>query len=58
MTEQDRVYYARRAQEEWDLAQTASDPKVAAAHRAMSKAYLEKASVGDRALPEPPELVG
>jgi len=58
MTEQDRVYFARRAQEEWDQAESASDPKVKAAHRAMSKAYLEKASIGDRAVPEPPELVG
>jgi hypothetical protein len=48
MNAQDRVYFARRAAEEEELAVAASDPVVATAHRRMQRAYLERASVGDR----------
>ena len=48
MIAQDRVYFARRAAEEEELAVAASDPVVANAHRRMQRAYLERASVGDR----------
>lgn len=44
----DRIYFARRAAEEQELAAAASDPQVAAAHRQLQRAYLERASVGDR----------
>ena len=48
MSEQDRVYFARRAAEEEKLAQEAADPEAAKAHRQLQRAYLERASVGDR----------
>ena len=48
MADQDRIYFARRAAEEQELASTASEPEVAEAHRKMQRAYLERASVGDR----------
>ena len=48
MANQDRIYFARRAAEEQELAQTAADPEVAQAHRRLQRAYLERASVGDR----------
>ena len=48
MADQDRIYFARRAAEEQELASTASEPAVAEAHRKMQRAYLERASVGDR----------
>jgi predicted nuclease with TOPRIM domain len=48
MDPKDRVYYARRAAEELDLALAATDADAAAAHRELQRAYLEKASVGDR----------
>ena len=44
----DRIYFARRAAEEEELAAAANDPHVAEAHRRMQRAYLERASVGDR----------
>jgi hypothetical protein len=44
----DRIYFARRAAEEEELAVAASDPAVAGAHRRMQLAYLERASVGAR----------
>ena len=44
----DRIYFARRAAEEQDLAAAANDPQVAETHRRMQRAYLERASVGDR----------
>ena len=50
MDRKDRVYYARRAAEEYDLAIAASDEDSAAAHRQLQRAYLERASVGDRPL--------
>ena len=48
MATQDRIYFARRAAEEQELAASASDPEVADAHRRMQRAYLERASVGER----------
>ena len=48
MAAEDRIYFARRAAEEQDLATNASDPLVADAHRRMQRAYLERASVGER----------
>ena len=48
MSNEDRIYFARRAAEEQELAASAADPHVAQAHRKMQRAYLERASVGDR----------
>lgn len=50
MEHRDRVYYARRAAEELERALAASDEEAAAAHRRLQRAYLERASVGDRPL--------
>ena len=50
MSEFDRIYYARRAAEEAELAQAAADPDAAAAHRRLQRAYTERASIGDRTL--------
>ncbi|HKC01852.1 MAG TPA: hypothetical protein VKC17_00935 [Sphingomicrobium sp.] len=47
----DRIYFARRAAEEQELAIAASDPSVAKAHQEMQRAYLERASVGERPQP-------
>ena len=55
MSEQDRIYFARRAAEEEKLATEASDPEAAEAHRKMQRAYLERASVGER--PDVPHKV-
>jgi hypothetical protein len=44
----DRIYFAQRAAEEQELAVAAHDPEVAEAHRRLQRAYLERASVGDR----------
>ena len=48
MADQDRIYFAQRAAEEQELATTSSDPEVAEAHRKMQRAYLERASIGER----------
>lgn len=48
MSNEDRIYFASRAAEEEKNALAASDPKAAEAHRKMQRAYLERASVGDR----------
>lgn len=48
MSEQDRIYFARRAAEEERLASEATDPDAAEAHRKLQRAYAERASVGDR----------
>ena len=48
MEQRDRVYYARRAAEEEELAMAAADNGAAKAHRQLQRAYLERASVGDR----------
>jgi hypothetical protein len=48
MESRDRIYFAQRAAEEQKLAETASNPEQAKAHRKLQRAYLERASVGDR----------
>ncbi|MEO5772578.1 MAG: hypothetical protein ABIQ32_00490 [Sphingomicrobium sp.] len=50
MDQKDRIYFARRAAEEQELAQQATDSSAALAHRKMQRAYLERALVGDRAM--------
>ena len=55
MSEQDRIYFARRVAEEEQLATNATDPEAADAHRKMQRAYLERASIGER--PEVPHDV-
>jgi hypothetical protein len=52
----DREYYAQRAAEELELAQSATDEDAAAAHRKLQRSYLEKASTGDRAAPVADEI--
>ena len=52
MPRQDRIYFAQRAAEEMQLALEAGSPDAARAHSAMTRRYLERASVGDR--PAPP----
>jgi len=48
MENDSRIYFAQRAAEEQELATAAGSPKVADAHRKMQRAYLERASTGDR----------
>jgi hypothetical protein len=48
MSEQDKAYFARRAAEEADLADSALDALARAAHLRLQRAYAERASVGDR----------
>ncbi len=57
MSDQDRIYFAQRAAEEEERAQAATDSEAAAAHRRLQRAYLERASVGERPGPEK-EMVG
>ena len=52
MSEYDKGYFARRAAEEAELADAATDADAEAAHRRLQRAYAERASVGDR--PRPP----
>ena len=59
MSTDDRIYFARRAAEEQELAQRAGDPEAAEAHRRLQRAYLERASVGDRQeMQLPPQVLG
>ncbi len=48
MEQDDRIYFARRAAEEQELASAALNPQQAEAHRKLQRAYLERASVGER----------
>ena len=48
MATEDRIYFARRAAEEQELASNAADPQIAETHRKLQRAYLERASVGER----------
>jgi len=48
MDQKDRAYYAQRAAEELELAMAATDNEAAEAHRQLQRAYLERASIGDR----------
>ncbi len=44
----DRAYYAQRAAEELKLAEAATDDEASTVHRKLQRAYLERASVGNR----------
>ena len=58
METEDRIYFARRAAEEQELALKAADPGAAEAHRKLQRSYLERASVGDRPLMQlPPQPI-
>ena len=48
MSNEDRIYFARRAAEEQDRAVASHDPNVADTHRKLQRAYLERATTGDR----------
>ena len=48
MVTQDRIYFAQRAAEEQERATAATNPEVADVHRKLQRAYLERASVGER----------
>ena len=48
MSNEDRIYFARRAAEEQDRAVASPDAIVAETHRKLQRAYLERASTGDR----------
>ena len=48
MSTDDRIYFARRAAEEQERADAASDPGVADRHRKLQRAYRERASMGER----------
>ncbi len=50
MSEHDRYYFAQRAAEEAEQAIAAINPEVQAAHLKLQRAYVERASVGDRKL--------
>ena len=58
MSNDDRIYFARRAAEEQERADAATDPQAAETHRRLQRAYLEKASIGDRPLIRPEPVVG
>ena len=53
----DRAYYAQRAAEELELARSATDEDAAEAHRKLQRAYLERASVGER-ISAAPDSIG
>ena len=57
LDQKDRADYAQRAAEELELALAATDPEAQNAHRELQRAYLERASVGDRPV-SVPEVVG
>lgn len=48
MSDHDRIYFAQRAAEEEARAAEASDPQAAEAHRKLQRAYVERASMGNR----------
>ena len=54
----DKAYYAQRAAEELELAQSAVDADAAAAHRKLQRAYLERASIGERDTGQSAEIIG
>jgi hypothetical protein len=58
MSNEDRIYFARRAAEEQERASAATDPHVAETHRRLQRAYLEKASVGERPLMRAEPIIG
>ena len=57
MHDKDRVYFARRAAEEQELALAAGEGEAAEAHRKLQRAYLERACVGDRPSNQP-DIIG
>jgi hypothetical protein len=57
MSEYDKSYFARRAAEEAELALAATDPDAAETHRRLQRAYIERASVGERTT-ETAEIIG
>jgi hypothetical protein len=56
MSNEDRIYFARRAAEEQDRAVASPDANVAEAHRKLQRAYLERASTGDRPSDQPEQV--
>lgn len=56
MTEDSRIYFARRAAEEQERAEKAEDPVAASVHRRLQRVYVERASVGERW--QAPEIIG
>jgi hypothetical protein len=54
MSEFDKIYYARRAAEEAELAVAATDPDAEQTHRRLQRAYTELASVGNRETEQQP----
>jgi hypothetical protein len=58
MATEDRIYFARRAAEEQERAKAATDPHVADTHRKLQRAYLEKATIGERPLMHAEPIVG
>jgi hypothetical protein len=58
MATEDRIYFARRAAEEQERAKAATDPHVADTHRKLQRAYLEKATIGERPLMRAEPIVG
>jgi hypothetical protein len=57
MSEYDKTYFARRAAEEAELALNAEDPDAAETHRRLQRAYIERASIGER-VGEPADIIG
>ena len=57
MEQRDRIYFARRAAEEEERARAATDLEAAEAHRQLQRAYVERASVGERPIASS-DLVG
>ena len=58
MATEGRIYFARRAAEEQERAASADDPQVAETHRKLQRAYLEKASIGERPMMRPEPIIG
>lgn len=56
MHEDSRIYFARRAAEEQERAEKATNPIAAGVHRRLQRVYVERASVGERW--QAPEIVG
>lgn len=56
MIEDSRIYFARRAAEEQERAEKATDPVASGVHRRLQRVYVERASIGERW--QPREIVG
>ena len=52
MSDRDKVYFVRRAAEEAEQALAAGDHQAEMVHRRLQRAYLERALIGDRKIPE------